>query len=289
MHVVRAALGDDVHHAALAPAVLRLRARGDEGELLDGLEREELQEAADGVVVVVAAVDLVVHVPAVAAVDLRRELGALRRVGVVPEADAGNRHGQVGELPAVERHRLDAARLDHAPDGGVAGLDQRRFTGDRDRFRHRRQLERHVEGHRLGDVDDDALVFVDGERGQLVLDVVGAHGHRREPVEAFAVADVRAHEARRDLARGDRHAGKGALLLVGDAASDVAGRLLRRRRRCRRDDDREQQNHPYGSFHDSHFSLRNVVQAAVGTERNTRRVRPAGIADHPQTDRLKRG
>ena len=72
---VGAALGDDVHHAAVAAAVLGLGARGDEVELLDGFQGEELQQAADGVVVVVAAVDLVVDVAAVAAVDLRRVPG----------------------------------------------------------------------------------------------------------------------------------------------------------------------------------------------------------------------
>ena len=108
--VVRAALGDDVHHAAVAAAVLGLVALGDEVELLDRLEREELQQAADRVVVVVAAVDLVVDVAAVAAADLRRELRALGRVGVEAEADARDRDRRVGELPAVERQALDAAR-----------------------------------------------------------------------------------------------------------------------------------------------------------------------------------
>src|SRR4030095_2185088 len=70
LELVRAAFSDDVHHAAVAAAVLRFVARRLEVELLDGLEREELQQAADGVVVVVAAVDLVVDVSAVAAAQL---------------------------------------------------------------------------------------------------------------------------------------------------------------------------------------------------------------------------
>ena len=114
--VVGAALGDDVHHAAVAAAVLGLEALGHEVELLNRLEREELQQAADGVVVVVAAVDLIVHVAAVAAVDLRRELRALGRIGMEAEADAGNRRRQVRELAAVERQALDAADVDDATD-----------------------------------------------------------------------------------------------------------------------------------------------------------------------------
>ena len=113
--VVRAALGDDVHHAAVAAAVLRLEALRHEVELLDRLERKRLQQAADGVVVVVAAVDLVVDVAAVAAVDLRRVLRALGRVGVEAEADAGNRRREVRELPAVQRQALDPLRMSTTP------------------------------------------------------------------------------------------------------------------------------------------------------------------------------
>ena len=115
-HAVRAALGHDIHDAAVAAAVLGLVARGDEVELLNGLEREELQEAADGVVVVVAAVDLVVQVAAVAAANLRRVLRALRRIGVVAKSDAGDGRGQVRELPAVQWQVLDAADIDDAAD-----------------------------------------------------------------------------------------------------------------------------------------------------------------------------
>src|SRR5258708_34466332 len=64
-HVVRADLGDDVHHAAVAAAVLRLRPRGHEVELLNRLEREELEEAAARVVVGVPSVNLMCKVTAV--------------------------------------------------------------------------------------------------------------------------------------------------------------------------------------------------------------------------------
>ena len=134
LQLVRAALGDDVHHAAVAAAVLGLVALRDEVELLDRLEREELQQAADGVVVVVAAVDLVVEVAAVAARDLRRVLRALGRVGVEAEADARDRRRQIRELPAVERQALDRPMSTTPPTDEDCRLDQRRFAGDGDRF-----------------------------------------------------------------------------------------------------------------------------------------------------------
>ena len=92
VQIVGAALGDDAHDAAVAAAVLGLEALGLEVEFLDRFERERLQQAADGVVVVVAAVDLVVDVAAGAAVDLRRELRALGRVA---SGSRGRRPGMV--------------------------------------------------------------------------------------------------------------------------------------------------------------------------------------------------
>src|SRR5207253_295719 len=68
---IGAALGDHVQHAAVAAAVLGLEPLRLKVELLDRLQRELLQQSADSVVVVVAAVDLVVDVAAGAAVDLR--------------------------------------------------------------------------------------------------------------------------------------------------------------------------------------------------------------------------
>ena len=75
-NVVGAALGYHVQHAGAA-AVLRVEALGQDAELLDSLERIELREAADGVVVVVSPVNHVVDVAAIAAADLRRILRGL--------------------------------------------------------------------------------------------------------------------------------------------------------------------------------------------------------------------
>ena len=93
--LVGAALGDDLDRAAVGAAGVGAEALGLEVELADGVEREVLHQAADGVVVVVAAVDQVVDVAAAAARHLRRELRRLGGVGVEAEADAGDQRGQV--------------------------------------------------------------------------------------------------------------------------------------------------------------------------------------------------
>ena len=132
--VVGAALGDDVHHAAVAAAVLGLEALRQEVELLDRLEREQLQQAADGVVVVVAAVDLVVDVAAVAAVDLRRVLRALGRVGVEAEADAGIVAARLANCRPLSGRLSMRFDVDDAADRRRGRLDERRRAGDVDRL-----------------------------------------------------------------------------------------------------------------------------------------------------------
>jgi hypothetical protein len=84
--------------------------------LLHRFEREHLQQAANGVIVVVTAVDDVVDVAAVATANLRRVLRTLRRVGVEAEANTRNDSRPVGELPAVERQALDPGEVDDLAD-----------------------------------------------------------------------------------------------------------------------------------------------------------------------------
>ena len=225
--IIRAALGDDVHDAAVAAAVFGLEPLRDEVELLNRLERERLQQPTDGVVVVVATVDLVVHVAAVAAVDLRRELCALRRVGVEAEADTRNRRREVRELTSVERQRLDALNVDDAAHRGGARFNHRRLAGDRHRLLHAGDLERHVHVERLTDVEHDGLVLDLGEPCQVRGQIVCADGKGVQSVDPFRVRDGGSAEARLRVQGRDIHAWNRRALIVQDAAGDVTGRLLR--------------------------------------------------------------
>ncbi len=230
VQIVGAALGDDVHHAAVAAAVLGLGARGHEVEFLDRFEREQLQQAADGVVVVVAAVNLVVQVAAVAAVDLRRVLGALGRVRVVAEAHAGQRRREVRELAAVERQALDAADVDDTADRRDRRFNQRRGRGDGDRLRDVRNLQREVEADGLADVDDDALAIDGAETGELDEQVVFADVQRLQAIGAFSVRHGRTGKARGWTGGRDGRARNCGALIIGNASQNGAGRLLRKRR-----------------------------------------------------------
>ena len=132
LELVGAALGDDLEGAAVGAARVGAEALGLEVELADRVEREVLHQAADRVVVVVAAVDQVVDVAAAAARDLRGELRRLGRVGVEAEADARHQRRQVAELPAVQRQVLDLGGGDDLAHAGVLDVDQRRLGRDRD-------------------------------------------------------------------------------------------------------------------------------------------------------------
>jgi hypothetical protein len=83
MKLIGPALGNDVQHRVAAP-ILGVEALCEQVIFLDGLERNRLREAADGVVVVVAAVDEGVESAAVVAVQLR---GRLQRCAKCPNGN----------------------------------------------------------------------------------------------------------------------------------------------------------------------------------------------------------
>ena len=225
--VVGAALGHHVHDGAAA-AVLRVEALRHHVELLNRLERIHLRETADGVVVVVAAVDDVIDVAAVAAADLRHVFRRLRRIRVEAETHAGHRRREIGELPAVERQPFDARQIDHLADRRGGRRDERRVAHDGDRLRDRGEPKRQIEIRRLRDVDRDVLALETDESGKLRDDVVGADGHRVEVIQAFAVADVGAREAGGRVGGRHRGAGDRHPLRIEHEAGDRAGGLLGR-------------------------------------------------------------
>ena len=140
--------------------------RGAEMELqslLDGLEGIHLQQAADRVVVVVAAIDDVVDVAAVAAADLRAVLRALRRVRVEAKTDAWHDGREVGELSAVQWELLQAREVDDLTNGRRRGRDDRTLADNRDRLGDWSDSQRVIERGGLRQVDRDVLMFDGGE------------------------------------------------------------------------------------------------------------------------------
>ncbi len=229
---VRAAFRDDVHDATVAAAVFGFEPLSLEVELLNRFERELLQDAPDGVVVVVAAIDLIVDVAAIAAVNLRRVLRALGRVGMKPETDARHRRREICELTAVERQALDAPQIDDLSDRRTRRLDEWRGARDVDRFGQRRDLQIEVDRQGLRDCNVDVLLGDRGESHQLRRDIVEADRQRVETVDTSSVARLRSREAGRRVVRGDLCTGNRGAMLIEHSPGDVPGRLLREQGRA---------------------------------------------------------
>ena len=124
--VVGARLGDHVDDAADRAAALRRPAVLQHLELLDRLVGEVLDQAADDVVLVVAAVDVDVELPAVAAAHGEVADAGLGGIEVADRPRLRHDDGEAGERAVEQRQARDLARRHDAGDVGAGGLDERR-------------------------------------------------------------------------------------------------------------------------------------------------------------------
>jgi len=223
---VRAALGDDVEDRAVAAAVLRVEPLGDQLEFLNRLERKHLEQAADRVVVVVAAVDDVVDVAAVAAADLRGVLRALRHVGVEAKPHPGDGRGKVGELAAVERQPLHAVDVHDLAERRRRGGDQRRRGGDGDALADAGESQLHVDRGRRRDVHFDLRPIERLEALQRGPDLVLPGRDGREPIRAGGIRRVGPDQPRLPVDSFNVDSGNRRALRVDDAATDRSRREL---------------------------------------------------------------
>ena len=135
VHLVRARLGDHVDHAAGGAAELRVRAGGDDLELLDGVERDVDGRAlaahllAEEAVVVVAAVEA--DVVEDAALAGERDLVAVRPLH---DADARGQRQQILELAAENRRRPIVGLIERRRRRRPRGIDRGRLRAHRDRL-----------------------------------------------------------------------------------------------------------------------------------------------------------
>ena len=107
---VAAALGDDVDGGAFRAAVLGREALGADLELLNGFERKLHHRAADGVVLVVDAVQGHVHVTAAVTVDGEDGVTVLGGIVGVGKLDARSQVSKVGHIAADKGKLLDFGR-----------------------------------------------------------------------------------------------------------------------------------------------------------------------------------
>jgi hypothetical protein len=196
-------------------------------ELLDGFVGEVLEQAADDVVLVVAAIHVDVELPPVAAVHRHVAGTGLRRVEVA--GGAGLRHDdrEVGERAVEQRQVRDLARRDHPPDIGPRRLDERRFAGDDDRLRDTADLEREPQRLPGAKADDDVLSDRALEVGQFGRHGVAARGEQREAVFTRGVGRRGLGEPGVLVANGDADTREYCAPSIDDAPDDFSGRGLR--------------------------------------------------------------
>ena len=117
---------NDRQQRASRPAIRRREALRRKRELLDALHREVLQDAADGVVLVVAAINRDVDVSSGRAADREGAYARFRRVERRLQRRARNQNRQRSERATIDRQVFQTALIDNAAHIGLGRLNQRR-------------------------------------------------------------------------------------------------------------------------------------------------------------------
>ena len=196
-------------------------------KLLNRFVGKVLQQAADDVVLVVAAVDVDVELPAVAAVHGEVADARLGRVEVAGWPRFRHHDREIGERPVEQRQIGDVFRRHDAAEIGAGRVDQRRTDVDGDGFGDGadRQLER--EGRPRPDEDVDVLADDLLETLPLGGDAVPPGRQERDDEIAGVVGGGRTLKSGSGIARDDGRAGHDLSGLIGDASGQFAGRRLR--------------------------------------------------------------
>src|SRR6185437_9269603 len=128
--VIASRLGDHVDGGAFRPAVLGGKPLRTDLEFLHGLKGKLHHRAADGVVLVIDAVDGDVHVPAARAIYGKNGVAVLGRVIGIGGLYAWSQVGEIGDIASDHRQLLHFSRSDVLADAGLLHIDQRGVAGD---------------------------------------------------------------------------------------------------------------------------------------------------------------
>ena len=189
----------------------------------DGFEGELHDGAADGVVLVVDAVDGGVGVAAAGAVDGVDGVTILGGIVAVDHLDAGREDGEVGDVAAVEGKVDDLARSDGGGAVGFLGVDELVGGGDFNGGADGSGLEGEICRERGADEQLDVFDLGGAEAGGLSFDVVGAAGEEIETKLSVTAGGGGAEGSGAGVGGGDGCVGQRGASGIGDDADDVAG------------------------------------------------------------------
>ena len=248
VHVVRAALRDDVHESAARSSELGVRSLRDDDHLAHGVEiereRRPLATAllAEERIVEIGAIDRDVVVNAALSADAEHVA-----VGALSDRDVRSEEREVEIVAAVVRKRAHDFGGEVCRFRRERGIDRRDLGDDGDaRELRRRPREDEREIDRLAERDGDVRLgrrrVADGARRHLVIAEWKQSGDEHTLIAGFDGARV----VRLGITDGDE-CGDGITARVGgDAANDAGGRLRLRAKRDRsegegREEERESQ------------------------------------------------
>jgi len=181
-------------------------------------------------------IDVQLKLTRVAAVPVGQRRRRARRCG----AAARRQQRETHPVPLRHRQFLDLTRVDVAPQIRRHRVDERRFSGDRHRFRDTRKRHLQVDGGRLSDQQLHTPPRDRREARELRRNHVAAHAHAHAVRPARIGHRLEAVAGR--LVHGpDRHAGQHAARRIRHQAAHL--RILRVRRAGQRQK-RADQNHP---------------------------------------------
>ncbi len=245
---------DGLHLHAERPALRDVEKVGDHLELGDGLAAEaRLPEAAAG--------DLLGDLLSVE-VQLELPITDPRRVVHGVGRHAAHLHGQFHPVAPLERQFLHLPPVDVATDLRRGDVDERRFTGDRDRLVEGRDLHRERHGAVLADEQFDRFDDDRGEPGNLGLQLVAGRREAPQPILAAVVGDGGEHAAGLEARGRDRHAGERAPGFVADDPQD--GGFLSCRRPHTQPDDADQAPAREANAHAPSNSAHTILTAVAG-------------------------
>ena len=173
-------------------------------------------------------------------IGLRVALAVLHQPASLVPAGSRRQQREVHPVPAVDRQLPHLPWVDVGGDRRGRRVDERRFSGDCDRFLHSRRGHLRIDH---GDLSEQQLHVAVRRRkaGQLHRDAVDASPDGK-PEGAALIRDRDKGIARRFIPRRDRHSGKHGARRIGNGAAHRG--FLREPGRGHERYNRRRRNHP---------------------------------------------
>src|SRR5579872_468359 len=252
MPLVGAALGGDDDGAADSAAGVRILLRSFDGKFLDGIRGKVLQETADVVIRIVAAVDVENIVESRTAAEGNCRDARFGGIGRLDGFSAGNEKSDVGKSAMSQGDVFEVLSRHGAAVNGAGDIDW--LSGDGRSLGLNRDALLNGSGFQgdadvLNGADDSGDVGGDVHKpGRGNGQAVGPRGKIGEAKFTLRVGDGLALEGSLQRASNDSRGGNTRAGGVHDFADDAAAKILRARQRRQKNHGKKENNGGAGQF-----------------------------------------